>query len=160
MVEVELEETIQCSPQAWLDFVLDVRRYAIVDDKIGPIQWTRRRGDLVEFKFRPRLPGLRLPALRIVSQMRLTPGSRIDVALAPLPRNITSRLASRFRASFSWTPRNDGLRVRRAISFDFSPAVRWWVEPVLRRTLLASVRRELQLSKEILENGFPSTTES
>jgi len=153
MIEVVRQETIRCSPQQWLEFVLDVHRYAEVDDKIGPIAWVRHEGDLVEFKFRPRLPGLRLPALRIISQMRLTPGRRIDVRLAPLPRNLTSRLVSRFRASFSCEPTEGGSRVTRAIAFDFGPEVRWYVEPVLRRTLPASVERELRLTKEILERS-------
>lgn len=151
MVEVELEESIRCSPDVWLDFVMDVQRYAGVDDKIGPITWARRAGDLLEFKFTPRLPGLTLPALRIVSQMRLTPGRRIDVQLAPLPRNLISRLVSRFRASFACEPENGGVRVTRAISFSFNPVVRGFVEPVLRRTLPQSVERELRLAKQVLE---------
>lgn len=163
MVEVELSETINCSPEAWLALVLDVERYATVDDKIGPIQWVRREGDLVEFKFRPQLPGLHLPALRLVSQMRLTPGRRIDVQLAPLPRNVTSRAASTFRASFSCEPHDEGVRVTRAISFSFNPAVRWFIEPVLRRTLPVSVERELRLAKRILEReweGMEPTVEA
>lgn len=155
MVEVDLEERIQCSPDAWLEFVLDVHRYAEVDDKIGPIQWTRRRGNLVEFKFRPRLPGLHLPTLRIISRMLLTPGRRIDVQLAPLPRNMTSRLVSRFAASFACSVHDNGLRVRRAISFDFMPPIRSLVEPVLRQTLPESVERELRLSKTVLEDNRP-----
>lgn len=151
MIEVEREETIHCSPESWLEFVLDVHRYTDVDDKIGPIRWARRRGNLVEFKFRPRLPGVHLPALPIVSQMVLTPGSRIDVRLAPWPRNMTSRLLSRFEASFSCRTQNDGLRVRRSIFFDFLPPIRLRVEPVLRQTLPESVERELRLSKAILQ---------
>ena len=151
MVEVERHETIRCSPEAWLGLVLDVERYAEVDDKIGPIRWTRRRGDLVEFKFWPRLPGLRLPALPIVSQMRLTPGERIDVRLAPLPRNVTGHLSSSFRASFSCVPQDGGVRVTRYIAFEFRGPARWLVEPVMRRTLPASVERELRLAKSLLE---------
>ena len=156
MVEVELQETIRCSPQVWLEFVMDVERYADVDDKIGPITWTRREDDIVRFKFRPRLPGLRLPALRIVSQMRLTPGRRIDVRLAPLPHNVIARFTSRFRAGFSCEPHDGGVQVTRTISFDFNPGVRWFVEPVLHRTLPGSVERELRLAKQILEGpGSP-----
>lgn len=153
MVEVELEERIQCSPEAWLEFVLDVHRYAEVDDKIGPIQWARRRGNLVTFEFRPRLPGLNLPALRIVSLMQLTPDTRIDVRLAPRPRNMISRLLSRFEASFSCRVHDHGIQVRRAISFDFAPPIRSWVEPTLRQTLPESVERELCLSKAVLEGA-------
>lgn len=155
MIDVRAQEMIRCSPDAWLAFVLDVERYAEVDDKIGPIAWTRRRGDVVEFKFAPRLPGVPLPGPRIVSRMRLTPGQRIDVRLAPFPRNLTSRLASRFSAAFSCEPHADGALVTRAISFDFRVPFRWFVEPVLRRTLPASVQRELRMAKSILEAAAP-----
>jgi len=156
MIEVVRQQLISCTAQTWLEFVLDVHRYAEVDDKIGPIRWVRREGDLVEFKFRPRLPGLRLPALPIISQMRLTPGQRIDVRLAPLPHNLSSRLVSRFRAGFSCEQHEGGVRVTRAIAFDFGPEVRWYVEPVLRRTLPESVERELRLTRQVLERPGPS----
>ena len=161
MVEVVRQETIRCSPEAWLELVLDVERYARVDDKIGAIRWTRRSGDLHEFKFWPRLPGgRRPPALPIVSQMRLTPGQRIDVRLAPLPRNITGHLTSRFRASFSCVPVDGGVRVTRCISFDFRAPMRWLIEPVMRRTMPASVERELRLAKELLEGLTPPAEQS
>ena len=151
MIEIVRQATIRCTPEAWLAFVWDVERYAEVDDKIGPIRWVRRDGDLLEFKFLPRLPGLHLPTLPIVSRMRRTAGRRIDVRLAPLPRNVTGRLASVFTASFVCEPDGDGVRVTRSISFDFRPPLRWWIEPVLRRTLPASVERELRLATAILE---------
>jgi hypothetical protein len=153
MVKVELEETIACSPEAYLDFVMDVERYKEVDDKLGPILWTRRRGDVLEFKFRPKLPGFRLPEPGTISQMRLVPGRRIDVELAPLPHNALGRATSRFRASFACTPVDGGVRVTRMISFDFNPLIRWFFEPRLSRTLPASVERELRLSKKLLESG-------
>ena len=151
VVEVELQETINCSPQSWLEFVMDVERYAEVDDKIEQIAWVRRKDQLVEFKFRPRLPGLPLPPVRMVSQMRLTSDSRIDVRLAPLPQNLSNRLVTRFRASFSCEPHDGGILATRAISFAFTPGIRRVIEPVLSRTLPPSVRRELCLTKKILE---------
>jgi polyketide cyclase/dehydrase/lipid transport protein len=153
VVKVALEETIACSPEEYLDFVMDVERYRQVDDKLGRILWTRRQGDVLQFKFLPKLPGFRLPPVGTVSSMRLVPGARIDVELAPLPHNALSRGMSTFRASFSCAPVDGGVRVRRTISFDFNPLVRWIFEPVLRRTLPTSVERELRLSKTALEGG-------
>jgi len=151
VVEVELQETIRCSAQTWLEFVLAVDRYREVDNKIGPIPWSSRVGNLVEFKFRPRLPGVRLPPSYIVSQMRLTPWQSIDVALAPLPRNLISRPALQFSAQFSCTPCNDGINVTRSVCFAFTPGLSWYTDPILRRTLPVSVRRELDLTKALLE---------
>lgn len=157
MIEVERQETILCSPDNWLEFVLDVDRYAEVDDKIGPIRWARRSGNLVEVQFWPRLPGLRLPMLPITSQMRLTRGQRIDVRLAPLPHNLTTHAASKFRASFSCVPLDEGVRVTRRISFELRRPAKRLVEPVLCRTLPNSVDRELRLAKLILEQAGPPT---
>jgi len=146
--------TVGCAPETYLEFVLDVERYREVDDKIGPIAWVRRQGDLTELKFRPRLPGMNMPEPYAVSQMRLTPGQRIDVRLAPLPRNLANRLVSKFTASFACEPVAGGqTRVTRMISFRFNPLVRWLFEPTLRRTLPESVERELRLAKEILERN-------
>ncbi|MEU7530716.1 SRPBCC family protein [Saccharothrix sp. NPDC042600] len=152
MIEVTERETIACEPRDWLEFVLDVERYAEVDDKIGPIRWSRRRGDVVEFKFRPRLPGVRLPEPCTTSRMRLVAGERIDVRLAPLPRNALNRCAGLFRARFSAVAVDGGAEVTRMISFRFNPLLRGLFEPTLRRTLPASVRRELALAKRILED--------
>jgi len=150
VVCVELTRTFGCTPEAYLDFVMDVERYREVDDKLGPIAWVRRDGNLLEFKFKPRLPGMNLPEPGTVSRMRLTPGERIDVRLAPLPRNLLNRLVSRFAASFACEPVVDGTRVTRTISFHFNPLVRWLFEPTLRRTLPASVERELRLTARVL----------
>jgi hypothetical protein len=155
VVEVVRSETIACRPEDWLELVLDVHRYAAVDDKIGPIRWVRRHGDLTEFRFTSRLPGLPLPGPAIVSQMRLTPGRRIDVRLAPLPRNLVSHLLTRFRARFSCEPADGGVRVTREIALGFVPPVGWLLERVLRRTLPLSVERELRLAKEVLEGAGP-----
>ncbi|MEZ7126340.1 SRPBCC family protein [Nonomuraea sp. AD125B] len=152
MVQVIVEETIRCTPQEYLDFVMDAERYAEIDDKIGPIDWVRRVGHIVEFRFRPRLPGIPGPAPKLVSQMRLTPGRRVDVRYAPLPRNRLNHLLSRFSASFEAEAVADGVsRVRRTISIDFAPFLRWLLEPALRRRLPADVRNEVRGSKRRLE---------
>lgn len=151
-VDVMRSETIRCRPQRWLDLVLGVHQYAAVDDKIGPIKWVRRDGDLTEFRFTPRLLGVPLPQPAMVSQMRLVPGKRIDVVLAPLPRNLSGRVWSDW-AWFSCEAIPECVRVTRMISFKFAPPLRWLVEPVLRRTLPVSVERELRLAKQLLESG-------
>jgi hypothetical protein len=92
-----------------------------------------------------------LPEPNAVSQMTLTPGKRIDVRLAPPPRNRVNHFIATFRASWACVPDGDRTQVRRRISFDFNPLVRWIFEPVLRRTLAGSAERELRLAQQILE---------
>ncbi|WP_440104931.1 hypothetical protein [Streptosporangium sp. H16] len=137
----------------YLEFVMDAGRYAEIDDKIGSIDWVRRVDNLVEFKFRPVLPGIPGPAPKLVSQMRLTPGRRVDVQYAPLPRNRLNHRLSRFSASFEAEAVADGVsRVRRMISIDFAPFLRRPLEPILRHRLPADVRKEVRGSKRRLES--------
>ncbi|MFC4585779.1 SRPBCC family protein [Sphaerisporangium corydalis] len=151
MVEVTVREVIRCTPEEFLEFVMDPERYAEVDDKIGPIDWVRRTGDVTEFRFRPALPGVPGPAPKLVSQMRLTPGERVDVRYAPLPRNRLNHRLSRFAASFAAERIDGGTRVTRTISIDFAPFVRWMLEPILRRRLPADIEKEIRQARNRLE---------
>lgn len=151
MASVEVEQVIDCTPETFLEFAMDVRRYAEVDDKLGRIVWVRREENLTEFKFHPKIPGQNLPEPATVSRMRLTPGRRIDIKLAPLPRNAVNHFVSTFRASFACEPVDGGTRVTRMVSFRFNPLLRWFFEPVMSRALPGSVERELRLAKDILE---------
>jgi hypothetical protein len=153
MVKVIVEEVITCTPEEYLEFVMDAARYAEIDDKIGPIDWVRRSGNVVEFKFRPVLPGIPGPAPKLVSEMRLTPGRRVDVRYAPLPHNRLNHRLSRFSASFEAEAVTDGVsKVRRMISIDFAPFLRRPLESILRRRLPADVRKEVRGAKQRLEN--------
>ncbi|TPQ16453.1 SRPBCC family protein [Streptomyces sporangiiformans] len=149
MLTVEVTETFPCTPDELLDFVMDVERYALVDRKLRPVLWTRRDGNLLEFAFRPRLAGL--PAPRTVARARLTPGHRIDIALAPPPANRLTRLASDFDARFVCTPVENGTRLVRTLNFRFRPPLRWLAEPLLRRPLTADVQEEVRLAKEYIQ---------
>lgn len=151
MLKVARQLTIACPPEEFLEFVMDPRRYTAVDDKIGKISWVRREGNVTQFKFRPKLPGMALPEPKAVSTMRLTPGRRVDVELRKRPQNTLQRWVATFRASFACEPAPEGVRVTRTVSFDFNPLVRWMFEPVLRRTLPVSLERELRLAQDVLE---------
>lgn len=153
MVMAEARLTIDCAPETFLEFAMDVDRYARVDDKLRRVFWVRRRPELTEFKFQPRLPGMNLPEPPTVARMRLVDGARIDIALAPLPRNIPNRLVSRYRAGFSCTAVDGRTTVTRTVSYEFNPLLRWLFEPTLSRTLPESIERELRLAKEILEGA-------
>ncbi|WP_199435031.1 SRPBCC family protein [Qaidamihabitans albus] len=153
MARAQVVETIQCTPGELVEFAMDPERYRAVDDKIGAIDWVRRDGDVTEFRFRGKLPGLPGPAPKIVSRMRRTSAGRIDVGLPAVPQN---RLASRMVAiSASWVcePAGAGTRVTRTLRFDFKPPVRWLAEPVLRRTLQADVEAEMRRAKAYLESA-------
>lgn len=151
MISVTVERTIRRSPDDVLAFVLDVAHYAEVDDKIGPIDWVRQDGEVTEFRFRSRLPGLPGPAPKVTSRMRLTPGERIDIAFAPLPANRLSHLLTRFSASFVCTPTTDGTTLARTVDVGFRGPLRWLVEPILRRTLPPDLAHELDGAKRYLE---------
>jgi hypothetical protein len=151
MVRVEIVRIINCRPETFLEFVMDIERYTTVDDKIGRIVSARRENTFTEFCFEPRLPGFPLPQPRVAHEMRLTPWKRIDIGYAPLPQNRLSRRIVGFTSSFACEPDGDRTKVTRMISFDFAPVVRWIFEPVLRRKLRPSIERELRLAQEYLE---------
>lgn len=91
MLTITATRTVDCSPETFLDFVMDARRYQAVDTKIRPVLWSRRRGNVSEFVFVGRLAGLWTPPTH--SRMTLTPGSRVDIRLARSPS--TGQRASR-----------------------------------------------------------------
>lgn len=151
MTRVEERLTIGCTPEAFLDFVMDIERYVEVDDKLSAISCVRREGNSTEFTFRPKLPGVPLPQPKAVAQMRLTPGERIDIRLAPPPLNRFNHRMAHFAAHFTCEPVSDGTCVTRMIDLGFHPCLSWMLDPVLKRTLPESVERELRLTKQILE---------
>jgi hypothetical protein len=153
MVRVVVERKIRCTPEAFLALVLDAERYAEVDAKLGRIDWVRREGDVVDFQFRSRLPGVFGPSPRIVSRMRLTPGKRVDVAYAPVPQNRLIRRFSTFAASFVCEPTSDGTRVIRTIEMRFTALLRWYLDPILRRTLPPDIESEIDGAKKLLEQA-------
>jgi hypothetical protein len=151
MLTVEVSETIACTPEELLEFVMDTERYAEVDRKIRPLRWVRREGNLTEFCCRARIAGLRTPLS--VTQLRLTPGERIDIGLAPAPANRLVRLLSGFEASFVCTPEEGGTRLVRTLGFRFRPGLHLIAEPLLRKRLTAEVQEEVHLAKAYLERA-------
>lgn len=90
----------------------------------------RREDGFTEFGFRPRLAGL--PGAVSVAQMRLTPGRRVDIRLAPAPVNRLTRLASDFDAGFVCVPVDGGTRLVRTLTFHFRPVLRWLADHRIR----------------------------
>ncbi|MFJ7214257.1 SRPBCC family protein [Amycolatopsis sp. NPDC098790] len=150
MVEVTVEEFVSCTPEAFLVLVMDPRRYAEVDRKLGRIDWVRAEGDVTEFRFRSALPGLG-PGPKVVSRMTLTPGERVDVWIPDRPENRLAKRLSTFEASFACVPLENGIRVTRRIAFGFAAPLRPLLEPLLRRKLPADVEAEIQGAKRLLE---------
>jgi hypothetical protein len=149
MVRVQVTTTVAASPDQVLGLVMDIERYAEVDDKIRPVLWARREGNRVEFACRPRLAGLRQP--KVVQFVELTPGRRVDIGLLPRPANRLAHVMAHFEASFECEPVDGGTQVTRRLEFRFSPAVRWLMEPLFSRRLERDVREELRLAKNYLE---------
>ncbi|GAA3388561.1 SRPBCC family protein [Cryptosporangium minutisporangium] len=152
MVEARAQKVMACASDEFLEFVMDVERYAVVDDKLGPFDWVRREGSLAQFKFRPKMPGLPGPAPKMVAQAILTPGERVDVSLVPPPQNKLWNRLMEFTASFACEPVDDGILVTRTMTAELSPVVRWLVEPILQRNLPRNLETELEQAKVYLES--------
>jgi hypothetical protein len=151
MVTAQTTRTIRCSPEAFLDLVMDIERYAEVDYKIRPVYWSRRTGNILEFQFRPKLPGLPLPTPKLVQRLELTPRKRVDITNAPLPRNKIGNRMSRFKASFVCNPADGATAVTRTIEMTFRGPTRWLLEAVLKRRLQAAVEDEMDRATARLE---------
>lgn len=148
-MRVQVQATIQASPDEILGLVMNIERYAEVDAKIRPVLWSRRTGNRVEFACRPKLAGLRQP--KVVQFIELTPGRRADLGLLPKPHNRLAHPMARFEASFECEPLCDCTKVTRTLQFTFSPAIRWLMEPLLSRRLERDVQDEVQRAKQYLE---------
>lgn len=151
MIDVKVTETIACTAEEFAHFVMNVEEYAQVDRKVGPIEWVRSSDTTTEFKFRSRLPGVPGPGPKVVSLMQRVSESRIDIGYAPPPQNRVSRRLARFSAHFEWEMVDDGIIVTRSISMGLTPALCWFLEPILRRTLPLDLRQELRGAKRHLE---------
>lgn len=151
MLEAKVTETIQCTPDELLEFVFDIERYAEADTKIRPIDWARREGNLTEFRFRPKLPGVWIPSPKWVQQIRLTPGQRIDIVNAPPPRNRLVHPLLTFTASFVVRPVDDGTEVTRTVRMDFKPWARPLGERLVGDKLQVGVEDEIRQAKRLLE---------
>lgn len=154
-----MDEVVDASVEQVLSLVMDIERYARMDEKIRPVLWHRPDGNVVRFACRPKLVGLRQP--KVVQYAQLTPGERIDIGLVPLPANRLAHALAQFRASFECHPVDvqqvDRHQVEqrthlvRTLEFEFTPALRWLLEPLLRRRLESEVREELRRAKQHLE---------
>lgn len=151
MIRETVEQSIRCTPEEFLALVTDPERYATFDQKLASVGWVKRDGNVTQFEFRSHLPGVPGPAPKVVSQMTLTPGQRVDIQLAPVPENKFNRRISTFSASFVCTPAAEGTDVSRTIEMGFIPVLSWVLEPILRRTLRPDLERELQGAKAVLE---------
>jgi hypothetical protein len=156
MAYAQTTRTIRCTSDEFLDLVMAIEQYAEVDDKIRPVYWSRRAGNVLEFQFRPKLPGLPIRAPKLVQRVELTPGQRVDITNAPLPHNKIGNRMSRFMASFVCRPVDEGTAVTRTIEMTFPAPLRWMLEPVLRQRLQAAVRHEMDRATARLESSRAS----
>ncbi|MGH3541485.1 MAG: SRPBCC family protein, partial [Mycobacterium sp.] len=156
VVRAETTRIIQCTPDQFLELVMDIEAYAEVDEKIRPIYWSRRTGNVLEFQFRPKLPGTPIPAPKLVQRVELTPGRRVDVTNAPWPHNKVGNRMSSFAASFVCEPIDGATVVTRTIELNFPAPMRWLMEPILKRRLQTAVEDEIDRAKQRLESASAS----
>lgn len=152
MFDARTTQFIRVTPEAVLEFIMDIERYAEIDEKIRPVLWIRREGNLTEFAFRPKLGGLIGP--KLVSQERRN-GHRVDITLAPSPHNRLIRAITHYEATFECVPVPGGTEVHRSERFRLRWPFRWIVGPFLHRRMPILVKRELLLAKKKLEETQP-----
>lgn len=148
-----MTEAIKCPADRVLEFVMDPRAYAAIDSKIGEIDWVRRDGDVTEFRFASKLPGMPGPSPKVVSRMSRTPGERVDVRLPPVPANRLANLVSEFSASWVCVSSGERTAVTRTVRCGFKGPLKWFAEPILRRTLRPDIEDEMRQAKAVLEAG-------
>ena len=149
MIEAQTTQLIRASPEQILEFVMDIERYAEIDAKIRPVLWSRRNGNVTEFACRSRVGGM--PGPKVVQEMRLIPGRRIDIVLTGGPENRLARAMGDFQASFECQPVAGGTQVNRVLQFRLKWPTSWILGPRLRRRLPGEVDEELLLAKHELE---------
>ncbi len=64
---------------------------------------------------------------------------------------------ARFHASFDCVDVDGGASVTRELTFEFSPAVRWLMEPLFRRRLQRDVEDEMRQARHYLEARHDTT---
>lgn len=132
-----------------IEFILDLRQYQKVDAKLGKIDWVERDGNVVTFKFRPKLLGLPGPATKqkvVLSDDR----SRIDIGSAEPA--FTDKIAA-FAAFFRFEEADEGTWVTRRVTFTFPPALAWLLDRPFGKWLAKDVPDELAKAKAFLESG-------
>lgn len=144
----EAAVVIRRPPHEIIDFVMDLRRYRSVDEKLGTIHSVRDapdgRGRLVTFT--PRLMGV--PGLR-TTQHVVPEGHHISICGVPA---WTDALLT-FEASFRCEATAAGTVVTRALDFRFAKPLSWFVDPLFDRWLRTAIPRELHRAKAYLEAG-------
>lgn len=153
MANVRVTETIACPPDEFFEFVMDTERYAEVDKRSA-----RSPGSAARASRWSLLADLRLLGCPTHGRPAVAPDPRREhrFSLLPPPHNRLAHATAHFEASFECTPIAGGTQVTRTLEFRFTPALRWILEPLLRRRLPGQVRDEIQRAKQHLESA-PST---
>ncbi|WP_020667195.1 SRPBCC family protein [Amycolatopsis nigrescens] len=131
-----------------IDFVMDLREYRKVDEKLGKIHSIEdaEDGNGVLLRFSPKVLGMPGPK---TTQRVVAKGNRIDISGVPA---WTDALMT-FTAFFTCEETDEGTKVTRALNFDFKKPVAWLFNPMFNRWLAKAVPEELANAKEYLEAG-------
>jgi len=144
----QAELVINYPPEQIIDFVLDLKEYRKVDDKLGKIHWIKQApdGQGVLVRFRPKLMGM--PGPSTTQRVVVLPGNKIDITGVP---SWTDSLVT-FHGYFRCEPAEGGTKVIRGLDFRFSKAMAFMNGPVTR-WLSKAIPEELENAKEYLESG-------
>ena len=149
MASGEAELVINSPPDGIIDFVLDLREYRKVDDKLGKIHWIKPapNGGGVFVHFRPKLMGL--PGPSTTQRVVVMPGHQIEITGVPAWTDSFVKFHGYFRCE----PAAGGTRVVRGLDFQFSKPMGWMMNGPVTRWLKKAIPAELENAKEYLEGG-------
>jgi hypothetical protein len=145
----EAEIVIHRPPEEIVDFVMDLREYRKVDEKLGKIHSIddAEDGEGVFVHFSPKILGMPGPSTtqRVVRRS----DNRIEISGVPA---WTDALMT-FSAFFSCQATDEGTVVVRALNFNFKKPFAWLFNPLFNRWLAKAIPEELANAKAYLEAG-------
>jgi hypothetical protein len=145
----EAEIIIRRPPAEIVDFVMDLREYRKVDEKLGKIHSIddAEDGEGLLVRFSPKILGMPGPSTR--QRVVRRSDNRIDISGLPA---WTDALMT-FTAFFSCRETDQGTLVVRALDFNFKKPFSWLFNPVFNRWLAKAIPEELASAKKYLEAG-------
>lgn len=131
-----------------IDFVMDLRRYRHVDEKLGTIHSVddSEDGEGKLVRFTPKLMGMPGPP---TTQKVVAGDQGISIRGVPAWTDVMMT----FEASFTCEETTGGTRVTRKLDFKFKKPFSWIFDPIFNRWLVTAVPEELRNAKAYMEAG-------
>lgn len=139
---------ISREPKDILEFVLDLERYRLADQKLNRIYFVKRNGNTGLVRYSGQLWGIPTPAE--TQEFHLTPYSRLEFWSVP---SRWPGLLSRFAGLFTCEPQAQGTMVFHSETVHLARLIAPLAVSVLGGWFQAEMNREVHRLKTLLETG-------